>query len=138
MQLNCYYIELHWIVMQCRNMPSVLPVRLGTYCCPGANQQASQMGSWIFMITDRSVLSCLLHPKHLVQLHAPPPPHFLTTTFKNCIPFPGSSVRVLSLFFALFFSVRFILYFSHIYFLSFFSLAGDLYNESDFCTLLHS
>ena len=134
MQLNCYYTELHWIAMQWSNMPSVLPVRLGTYCC----QQASHMESWVLWL--QTGLSCPVYciPSTQCNCMAQPHPHFLTTTFKKCIPFPGSSVRVLSLFFALFFSVRFILYFSYIYFLSFFSLAGDLYDESDFCTLLHS
>lgn len=84
MQLNCYYTELHWIAMQWSNMPSVLPVRLGTYQL-SASQPHGIMG---FMITARSVLSCLLHPKHPVQLHGPAPPPLFNYNFKKMYPIP--------------------------------------------------
>ena len=115
-ELNCNATELHWIVMQCRNMLSNCQSDLQLTAVPGQTSKPAKRDQGFY--DPRQLCPVLFTVSQSPStITCPPAPHthFLTITFKKCIPFPWPSVRVLSLFFTLFFSVRSVYFIFQLY-----------------------
>lgn len=120
-ELNCNAIELllHWIALNCNAMQEhAFHIASQTWnLLLSEGKPVSQPNGVMGFYDYRQVCPVLFTTSQAPSTTAcpTPDPHFLTTTFKKCIPFPWPSMRVLSLFFALFFSKIYLFYISVTY-----------------------